>query len=265
MNQMNNAITDTKIQIESVYRAQIDAFGIFDFPFLINILNRHNVETVLDIGTGEGSFLIELAKNTNHIAFDAIDVNENLIEMAKAKCQKSKLDINFFQANFGTTILESTYDLIMARFAIEHIRNFVDIDAFLLSAHEKLNPNGWIVIIEYFISSLNIEDEIWKKFRKKEIATYKSAKAHAHIGLKLPESLSKANYKNISSMINHISPHTVGPDKFFALVLEYTKLYSQIAPPLWTKELVDQITFWCNKKQPKGDPAIFTSYTIGQK
>jgi hypothetical protein len=53
--------------------------------------------------------------------------------------------------------------------------------------------------------------------------------------------------------------------KFYNLVQEYTKIYSQIAPEHWTNELTDEIITWCNKKQPKGEPSLFTTYTVGQK
>ena len=97
------------------------------------------------------------------------------------------------------------------------------------------------------------------------MATYNSAKAHSRIALKLPERLLKANYKNIRSTINHVSPSTIGTDNFFNLVQEYTKLYSQIAPEFWANEVTDEIINWCTKRQPKDEPSLFTSYTIGQK
>ena len=64
MSRVTKAITDTKIQVESIYKAQVDAFGSLDYPFLTNIINQSNVSRILDIGTGEGSFLIGLANRT---------------------------------------------------------------------------------------------------------------------------------------------------------------------------------------------------------
>lgn len=264
MSQVTNAITDTKIHVEPVYKAQVAAFGPLDYPFLTRIISQNNVRKVLDVGTGEGSFLIGLASKTKSITFDAIDLNEDLIEKAKLNNTQAGININFQHANFGENFVESNYDLIMARFAIEHITKLEDIDSFVATTHEKLKPNGWLVIIEYYIHALDIDDPIWKKFRKSETATYESASSHPRIALRLPGSLKKANYRNISSAINHISPSTIGAEIFFNLILEYTKMYSQIAPQHWPEKMTDKIIAWCNKKQPKGDPAVFTSYTIGQ-
>ncbi len=265
MNQVNKAITDQKIQVEPIYRAQADAFGLLDYPFITNIINQNNASRILDIGTGDGSFLIGLANRIKNISFDAIDLNENLVEVAKINNEQSGLNINFRYGNFGSNYTESNYDLIMTRFAIEHIRELSDIDSFVSTTYEKLKQNGWLIIIEYYVHALDINDPVWRKFRNSEIATYKSAKAHSRISLRLPESLKKANYRNITSSINHISPSTIGAEYFFNLIREYTKLYSQIAPQFWTRELTEEIFVWCNKKQPKGDPVLFTSYTIGQK
>jgi ubiquinone/menaquinone biosynthesis C-methylase UbiE len=265
MSQVTRAITDAEIQVEPIYKAQMDAFGLLDYPFLTKIINQNNIRRILDVGTGEGSFLIGLASKTESVTFDAIDLNEKLVEMAKLNSRQAGLSINFQHAVFGVNYPQSNYDLIMARFAIEHITEPKDIDSFIVTAHEKLKPNGWLVIIEYYVHVLDIDDPVWKRFRQSELSTYKSAQAHPRIALRLPESLKKANYRDISSTINHISPSTIGTESFFSLILEYTKLYTQVAPQLWTKEIKDSIVAWCNKKQPKGDPTVFTSYTIGRK
>lgn len=265
MSRVNKVITDTTIKVEPIYKAQSDAYGIFDYPFLIEMINNNNVSRVLDIGTGEGSFLIGLAQKTIGVQFDAIDLNKDLIEIGKSNNERLRLNINFTQANFGENYTESDYDLITARFAIEHISEVEDIDSFIASTYKRLKKNGWLVIIEYYVHVLDIVDTTWKRFRKSEISTYECTKAHPRIALKLPESFTKAKYKNIKSTINHISPSTIGTEKFYILIQEYAKLYSQITPAIWTSEIIDEISTWCNKKEPAEEPSLFTTYTIGQK
>ena len=265
MSHVNDAITDTTILVESIYRAQIEAFGPLDYQFLIEIIEQNKVSNVLDIGTGEGSFLIGLAAKTPSVCFEAIDLNENLIEQAKLTNNQTRLNINFQHANFGDDYPGSDYDLIMARFAIEHIKALTDIDSFIVRTHKRLKATGWLVLIEYYVQGLDVDDPVWEEFRKNELATYKIAGAHPRICLRLPYSLGKAEYKNIRSVINHISPNTIGSDAFYNLVMEYTKLYCQIAPQLWTDDMVERILTWADKKQATGEPAFFTSYTIGKK
>lgn len=97
------------------------------------------------------------------------------------------------------------------------------------------------------------------------MATYLNAKAHPRTALILPNSLAKAKFKNIRSTINHISPSTIGSERFFYLVRQYTELYSQIAPDIWMDGAKKEIDDWCDRKQFNGDPSLFTSYTVGQK
>ena len=138
-------------------------------------------------------------------------------ELAKLNNEGLALEINFQHASFGVDYSKGNYDLIMARFAVEHIAEMEDIDSFMLTAHEKLKSGGWLAIIEYYVNELDIDDPIWKEFRRREMATYNAANAHARISLRLPESLRKANFQNISSIINHISPATIGAESFFNL------------------------------------------------
>jgi len=121
MSQLNDAIADPKIQAEKVYNAQNDAFGVFHYPFLLNLINQSNSKSILDIGTGDGSFLFGLASKTANAQFDAVDFNANLIEKAKSVNQELGLNINFLNTTFGENFSGVHYDMIMARFAVEHI------------------------------------------------------------------------------------------------------------------------------------------------
>ena len=75
MSQVNRSITDTKIQVEQIYKAQSDAFGLFDYPFLLDIINKNHSSKILDTGLRRVT-LIGLAQRTKDIKFDAIDLNE---------------------------------------------------------------------------------------------------------------------------------------------------------------------------------------------
>ena len=265
MSQLNEAITNVDIQVERVYSAQNEAFGEIDYPFLVEFITQNNSQRILDIGTGEGSFLFGLASRVEHVKFEAVEYNEKLINKAKTKNEELGFNIDFHHANFGENFSGSNYDLIMARFAVEHISSLGDIDTLVANTFKALKPNGWLVIIEYYIHDLNIIDPVWKKFRNLELRTYKTAKIHNRVALQLPESFIKSNYKNITSTINHISPSTIDPERFYELVIAYTELYAQVAPKIWSNKTKEEILAWCEKKQPLEEPILFTSYTIGQK
>lgn len=159
MSKVIDAIRDTTIEVESVYKAQSEAFGLLDYSFLLDIINKNHSRKILDVGTGDGSFLLNLAEKAPHVKFDAIDLNKNLIETGIANCKKLGFNINFQHANFGENYTGSNYDLIMARFAIEHIEQLKDIHSFVATSHEKLNLNGWLVIIRPLAKVVKKGDE----------------------------------------------------------------------------------------------------------
>lgn len=262
---VNNAITNEEVKVEDVYKAQNDAFGFIDYPYLINLIHQKSSKRVLDIGTGEGSFILGLASKIQQVEFDAIDLNENLIEIAKKNNQLLGLNVNFYNATFGDDFDQSNYDLIITRFAVEHIKKIEDIESFVENTYGKLNPGGLLIIIEYYIDEKDISDPVWKKFRNSEMKMYKKLQVHPRIGLQLPLYLWKSNYRNVTSVINHLSPVTIGTDRYYKLVSEYTKLYNQLDDVIWNSKLVNEINAWCMEKTPIGDPAFFTSYTIGLK
>jgi len=265
VSQFDKPISDPTVIVDQAYKAQNDAFGTIDYPFLIKLIDDYRLHKILDIGTGEGTFIIELAKRIITVDIDAIDINKNMIDKAKINNARNKLEINFYQAIFDASFPQNNYDLIIARFALEHIIARRDIDKLIATVYANLKTNGWVTLIEYFILDVDIIDPTWKKFRKSEIITYKHARAHPRICLHLPVSLRMENFHNIKSNINHVSPSTIGADNFFNLVFEYTKLYSQIYPIAWPQALQKEIFLWCDRKQAKGDPAFYISHTIGQK
>ncbi|MEM0967295.1 MAG: class I SAM-dependent methyltransferase [Verrucomicrobiota bacterium] len=265
MTHVNEAIKDPNLDVGPVYEIQTKAFGVFDYPFLTEMITKGGGKRVLDVGTGEGSFLIGLARRCSGSFFQGIDINEKLIEKGKANSARLGVSVDFSSLQFGVDPVGSDFDLILARFALEHLRDEDGMAAFLNQAYEKLAENGTIVIIEYYISDLDVEDGIWGEFRAREMATYRKAGIHPRVASKLPSRLKAANFRNVRSTINHISPSTVGDRNFYSLVIEFTKIYRQISRETWPEKVVDEILNWCEARQPVGEPVFFTTHTVGEK
>lgn len=265
MVEVNDAITNPQVDVEPIYKAQNAAFGPTDYPFLLEILRRTRARRVLDIGTGEGSFVIGLAQQMPDVSYDAIDLNGKLINIAAARAAALALPIQFRHDCFDHSYADSGYDLVIARFAVEHIRELEDIDALISATLRTLRPGGWLAVIEYYVHDLDISDPIWMQFRRRELRTYLAASVHPRIGLRLPESLVVAGYQNIRSTLNYISPSTIGPDEFYDLVRAYTKLYSGVAPRCWPSTVLREVMDWCALRNPQGEPHLLTSHTVGQR
>lgn len=112
MSNVNNIIKDTNIKVEPVYKAQTEAFGVFDYPFLIDSIKSINTLNFLDIGTGDGTFLINLAQKVTNVFFHGIDLNEHLIEQANIHLENCSSNISFSLNHFGVDNTDSEYDFI---------------------------------------------------------------------------------------------------------------------------------------------------------
>ena len=98
--------------------------------------------TVLDIGAGTGSFSIKLAKLGMKVTY--IDASEKYYKIAKAKAQKEKVNIKFFNRYFPSKKIKNKYDNIIISGFIEHIED----DAKLLKdIYKLLNPKGRIILL----------------------------------------------------------------------------------------------------------------------
>ncbi len=135
MDELNTRILEVSPLVEECYRAQTVAFSPFEYPYIRNLIETNNIRSVLDIGTGEGTFISGLAVETPEVRYLAIDADSSLIEMAKRK--HSRENITFVHALFGPSYSGDPYDMILARFTIEHVPEAVH---FIAEAYNRLNP-----------------------------------------------------------------------------------------------------------------------------
>lgn len=267
MKHVNKAITDLNDIVNPCYEAQNPAFGPINIPFLVQLICQQRAKKILDVGTGEGSFLLHLAKQVPQTKFEAAETNEQLIKLAMQKKLKAKkCQINFVCCEFSESYPQNDFDMIMARFAVEHM---TDIPAFLSTVRNKLKKGGCLAIIEYFISTAGIDDPVWLEFRKKELVLYKTIQSHAQISLQLPHLMREAGFKNITSSFEHVSPETVDKKAFFRLVSVYAETYAQIDSRIWPGVFVKKIKKWCDfgmrADSDMPDPVMFVTHTVGYK
>ena len=262
---VNKFVTDLDAIVDPCYEAQNPAFGPLNYPFLTKLIRKHDVRKILDVGTGEGSFLLGLAKQVPRTEFHALEVNPALIERALWKQRKVRdRRIRFVCSAFNDRWPVKNYSMILARFAVEHM---TDVSGFLRSAHNKLKPGGLLVVIEYLVSTESHGDPIWSEFRRTELALYEKIGSHPRISLLLPALMAEAGFQEIRSSLERVSPFTVGA-AFYDLASVYARTYSRIAPRVWSKALTDRVVKWCDRgrKQPRRhDPVMFVTHTVGRK
>ena len=135
---------DTLHNLELEYPA-----NYFRMQLLINSFIENEIFDVVEIGTGEGSPLIQLAKSGINVC--GIDISDNMVSKAKDNFTKNGLDPN--QIHWGdiqdpmtyTQLFKRKFDGLLAMGVMPHIQK----DTFVLKNMKNLIKPGGKVFIEF--------------------------------------------------------------------------------------------------------------------
>ena len=120
---------------------------VFGFSEIFDFLNKRNVSSVLEIGSGTGILLNELKESFPDIQFSGID--PNISGFHNLKTIISKLNEDGYNIKVESTGVEKyssdkKFDLIFSINVFEHVEDQIQ---YLLKTHELLNKNGLNVIL----------------------------------------------------------------------------------------------------------------------
>jgi len=114
---------------------------------VVDLVEKINPETILDIATGTGDLAIALTK-TNATKIIGLDLSSGMLEIGKQKVSKKGLDktIEMVLADSENIPFEdNTFDAITVAFGV---RNFETLEKGLSEILRVLKPNGIFVILE---------------------------------------------------------------------------------------------------------------------
>ena len=262
MRNINVKILEDSNFVEDCYAAQTKAFAPAEYIFLKDLIHRHRVKKVLDVGTGNGIFICGLAEHLPHVSFDAIDADGRLINKAKEKNRRK--NISYTNALFDSGFMQKEYDLIHARFAVEHMP---DVSGFISEAYKRLNKGGFLLVTEYFISDNYNGNEIWKLFRQKEYEFYRKFGSHPRISADIPKLYKDSGFSEIDSIFRHISPSTVDRHAFYELVKTYAILYNNLDPETFTDDIKLKMIEYSDHaaRDDSKEDGLLISHTTGRK
>ncbi len=197
---------------------------------LVRRLPENHTISILDIATGTGDLAIMMAKHCNRGTIKAVDISQNMLDIARKKAYKEHVDdkILFRQANVEQLPFEdNTFHFCTVAFGV---RNFENLNLALSEIYRCTKPGGKIYILEFAKTPSSqmlkipykIYSRIWIPFigglisRNTEAYTY------------LPNSISDFIYRrDFTSMLYKIGFSIVKYQKFtggIALLYEGTKL-----------------------------------------
>jgi ubiquinone/menaquinone biosynthesis C-methylase UbiE len=243
---------------------QTRAYGVIDIPFLVDLIKSAHAKTVLDIGTGEGSFVLWLANELPETHFVAIDHNDDLLKLAKKNKADAIQNVEFHTAFFDETFEKKTYDLIFTRFTLEHSSSP---EQFVSEAFKRLKPGGTLAIIDEYLFDTQIEAPTWQQFRCKILEAYKDFGVFPYVPMQVTTWLKSAGFVEPSVNIRAYSPNTIGGDLFKEMVLTLSVLLGKLYPDNWPLDFLKELDQFIDHaiKTNECDPYITMTHMTGRK
>jgi 2-polyprenyl-3-methyl-5-hydroxy-6-metoxy-1,4-benzoquinol methylase len=124
--------------VNSKYRIHI--YNRYSFQHLVTKKGRGSV---LDIGCGDGQFLLALAFHGFKCA--GIDSSKDLIEEAQLNAARDKLKVDFFCEDICDLSFESPFDYVVLNDVMEHLSDR-ELQPLFDKIADILNPSGEIII-----------------------------------------------------------------------------------------------------------------------
>ena len=138
------------MDLQTLWNRQLDyqvrLSGEKEAEYLRELPAFQKARRVLEVGTGNGAFLVSLASGSLTREFHGIDLSSEMIKTARRRSEKLD-NVSFSKGDLFDLNVESTgkFDLVIARLVVQHIS---DLDRFLKTVSSFLTPNGTLVIAE---------------------------------------------------------------------------------------------------------------------
>lgn len=110
----------------------------------------HNAQNVLELGSGNGAYLAQLANRYPEKNYQGVDIIPELSQKANAQYGQSNLHFHSGDAQVYQADLEGSADVVLFRYTLQHL---ADPTAALNEAAKYLSKNGHIVILDAYDSA----------------------------------------------------------------------------------------------------------------
>jgi SAM-dependent methyltransferase len=253
--------------LKTVLVAQTESLGLVETPIVEDLLARRACQRVLDIGCGEGSFVLKLARKAKAVRFLGIDHSTLAIDDALGNLRRgSWRNVEFRTAFFDPGFERSKHDAILTRYTLQHCS---DPRAFVGAVFERLKKKGTFVAVESLDAYTDCyeEDPLWERFRTSVGAIHQRAGSDSNIGKALGGLLRAAGFREIQVRVVLCSPSTVGCERFQAVVEASAELAAGLFPDLFDAELLRDVKQWVGDRAQleRKDPYLCSAIANGTK
>lgn len=253
--------------LSATLAAQTRASGSVEAPAVAGLLEERRCRDVLDVGTGEGSFLLEVARARPGTRFLGIDHNRFAIETATSRLRRRSLrNVRFETAFFDRTFDRARRDVILTRYTLQHCSQPA---RFVTGVLERLERKGTFIAVESMEAAMDchVPDPVWEAYRAALLAIHAKIGSDGNIGKALGSLFHRAGFRDIRVGVVICAPSTVGLERFRAVVLATTALAHRLFPDLFGRRLARQMEGWLRHGTglERRDPYIATAIASGRK
>ena len=117
----------------------------------IDLLDPMRNERILDVATGTGDMVIEVAKRNLSVQIFGIDFSQRMLDLGRSKITRNGYNqAVFLQIGSGECLpfADESFDGVICAFGI---RNFADVQLGLREFFRVLKPGGRVVVLEFSI------------------------------------------------------------------------------------------------------------------
>ena len=127
----------------------------------IDIVNPHNGEIIIDVGSGSGDLVLEIQKLFINTKIDIVDLNNEMLDEGRKRIKKG--DVNFYLQNAeNLSFKNNSYDKYLISFCL---RNVTDINQAFKEAIRVLKPGGQYFCLEFSKPSSFIISNIYSYYK----------------------------------------------------------------------------------------------------
>lgn len=255
------------VLIKKVLVAQTESLGMLEIPLVADQLTKRRHRTILDIGCGEGSFLLRLAKETRGVRYLGIDHSEPIIADARRRARHLGMrNVEFKAAFFDGSFERTTYDAATTRYTLQHSSTP---EAFVKAVYRRLKKHGTFIAMESLdtYSDCRVHDDVWERYKTSVRAIHARAGSNPEIGKSLGALLRGAGFRNIRVNVLLCSPSTVGWRRFRAVVKGSSELAHTLFPDLFPDDLLRDVQQWLadRRSTEQKDPYLCSAVAAAVK
>lgn len=130
---------------------------------LDDFLNNHfgaQSFSFVDVGCGDSSTILSVLKDKDLAEYVGIDAAEHVLTFAEKNLEIIHCKKEFIAKNMQEAIREltSTYDVIFSSYAVHHLSQ-QEKEAFIAACHDKLNENGYFIMIDGILKPKQTRDQ----------------------------------------------------------------------------------------------------------